>query len=114
MIQGWQRVAERVITERVRRGYRSMGEFSRASGLSTSTIDSIEHARKDRYDPATIAAVENTLGWKPGSVERLRQGLGPIYDADPDLTGLIDVWHQLSPGSRRLLRLLAEEAAKAE
>lgn len=114
MDQGWERVAAAVVADRVRRGYRSLAEFAKATGLSTSTVDSIEHARKDRYDPATLAAVENALGWAPGSVERVRKGLGPIYDGDPDLTALIDVWPKLSPGSRRILRLLAQEAARVE
>ncbi len=114
MDPGWERVAAAVTADRVRRGFRSLAEFAAAAGLSTSTVDSIEHARKTRYDPATLAAVEHTLGWTPGSVERVRKGLGPIYDGDPDLTALIDVWHKLSPGSRRILRLLAQEAARAE
>lgn len=114
MDQGWERVAAKVITDRVRRGYRSMAEFAKAAGLSTSTVDSIEHARKDRYEAATLAALEHALGWAPGSVERVRKGLSPIYDGDPDLTALIDVWPKLSPGSRRMLRMLAQEAARAE
>ncbi len=114
MDQGWERVAARVTAERVRRGHRSLAEFAKAAGLSTTTVDSIEHSRKDRYDPATIATLEHALGWEPGSVDRIRQGLQPKYDDDPDLTALIDVWHKLSPGSRRILRLLAQEAARVE
>jgi len=114
MNPGWERVAARVTADRVRRGYRSLAEFAKAAGLSTSTVDSIEHHRKGQYDPATLAAVEHALGWAPGSVERVRKGLGPVYDGDPDLTALIDVWPKLSPGSRRMLRLLAQEAARAE
>ena len=122
MDQGWERVAAKVTAERVRRGYRSLAEFAKATGLSTTTVDAIEHARIRVgayadvvvFDPATIATLEHALGWEPGSIERIRKGLQPTYDDDPDLTALIDVWHKLSPGSRRMLRLLAQEAAKAE
>lgn len=110
----WGRLGERVTAERVRRGHRSLAAFAAASGLSTSTLDSIEHARKTGYDPSTVATLEHALGWRAGSVERVLKGLEPQLDQDPDLTAVIEAWPQLSPGSRRMLRILAVEAARAE
>lgn len=110
----WERLGSVVTSERVRRGYRSLASFAAAAGLSTSTLDSIEHGRKSSYDPTTIAALERVLGWRSGSVYRVIQGLDPLPDGDPDLTAIIDAWPRLSSGSKRILRILAMEAARAE
>lgn len=91
-----------------------MSAFARASGLSRTTLDSIENTRKRRYSPTTLAALEHVLGWQVGSVDRVLRGLDPLRDEDADLTALIDAWPRLSPGSRRMLRMLATEAARVE
>lgn len=114
MSSSWGRLGELVTAERVRRGHRSLAAFAAASGLSSSTLDSIEHARKTSYDPSTLAALEHALGWRMGSVDRVLRGLQPELDDDPDLTAVIDAWPRLSPGSKRMLRILATEAARVE
>lgn len=91
-----------------------MSAFARASGLSRTTVDAIENYRKDGYSPITIATLEDALGWRVGSVDRVLRGLGPLPDEDADLTALVDAWPRLSPGSRKMLRMLAVEAARAE
>lgn len=101
-------------SERVRRGYHTLSEFARHSGLSRTTLDSIENNRKSGYSPSTLAALEHALGWRTGSVDRVLRGLEPQPVEDADLTALIDAWPRLSPGSRRMLRTLATEAARVE
>jgi transcriptional regulator with XRE-family HTH domain len=110
----WKRLGAAVISERVRRGHRTLSAFARAAGLSRTTLDSIENGRKDGYSPTTIAALEHALGWRVGSVDRVLRGLEPLPDEDADLTALVDAWPRLSPGSRKMLRMLAVEAARAE
>jgi len=110
----WQRLGSVVTAERVRRGYRSRSAFGLASGLSLSTLDNIEHGRKQSYDPVTLAALEHALGWEPGSVARVLSGLEPEQIEDSDLSALVNAWPKLSPGARRMLRILATEAARAE
>lgn len=110
---GWDMLAERVTAQRAYLGY-SIAQLAAVSGLSTSTVDSLEHARKSSYDPATLAALERALRWKLGSVERVLKGLEPQAISDPDLDALIAAWPKLSPGSRRMLRILAVEGARAE
>lgn len=112
----WQRLGSYVRSERARLGgnRRSLAAFAKAAGVSRTTLDSIEHARKDNYDPATLATLEHALGWRPGSIDRILAGGRPEYDDDPDLTAVVDAWPKLSPGSRRMLRLLATEAAKLD
>jgi transcriptional regulator with XRE-family HTH domain len=114
MDRGWARLGARVTAQRVRLGYRSVRSFAAALGMSTTTVDSIEHGRKSSYDPSTIAAIEHALGWQPGSAERVVRGLEPQPIEDPDLTAVLDAWPRLSPGSRRMLGILATEAARAE
>jgi len=114
MASDWKRLGMMVTAERVRRGHRSLAAFSAATGLSTTTLDSIEHGRAKAYSPSTLATLEHFLGWQPGSVDRVLRGLGPEPEDDADLRALIDAWPRLSPGSRRMLALLAIEAAKAE
>lgn len=108
------RLADAVTAERVRRGYRTRSAFALASGLSLSTLDNIEHGRKQSYDPATLAALEHALGWESGSVVKVLQGLDPKQLEDSDLSALVDAWPRLSSGARRMLRILATEASRAE
>jgi len=110
----WERLGRRVTSERARRGYRSLAAFAQAAGLSTSTVDSIEHWRRQGYDPNTLAKLEHALGWRSGSVARVLNGLEPLPDEDPDFTAIRELWPRLPPGSRRMLRILAIEAARAE
>lgn len=100
--------------ERVRRGHHTLSGFARHSGLSRTTLDSLENARKTGYSPSTLGALEHALGWRMGSVDRILRGLPPEPDDDADLTALIDAWPRLSAGSRRILRMLAGEAARTE
>lgn len=75
-------------------------------------MDSIEHGRKQSYDPATLATLEGALGWRAGSVDRVLSGLEPQLVDDPDLAAVMAAWPRLSAGSRRMLAILATEAAR--
>lgn len=97
---------------RLHQGHRSMAAFAASSGLSRTTVDSIEHGRKTSYDPGTLAALEDALGWQPGSVERVLHGLDPLPIEDPDLAAVLNAWPRLSAGSRRILAIAATEAAR--
>jgi transcriptional regulator with XRE-family HTH domain len=109
----WDKLAEFVTARRADLGY-SITQLSAISGLSTSTLDNVEHSRKSSYDPATLATLERALRWRPGSVERALKGLAPQILQDPDLEAVIAAWPRLSPGARRMLRILATEGARAE
>jgi transcriptional regulator with XRE-family HTH domain len=110
---GWDRLGERVKTSRAILGY-GITQLSTVSGLSTSTLDSIENARKTSYDPTTLTALERALGWRTGSVDRILRGLEPLPVEDQDLAAIITAWPALSAGARRMLRILAVEGARAE
>jgi transcriptional regulator with XRE-family HTH domain len=110
----WEHLGRRVTAERVRLGYRSLAAFAAAADLSTTTLDNIEHGRKTSYDPGTIGALERALGWLHGSVERVLTGRDPEIAADADLEALLEAWPRLSPGARRMLRLMAVEGARVD
>jgi transcriptional regulator with XRE-family HTH domain len=101
-----------VTAGRLRQGHRSIAAFAATTGLSRTTLDSIEHGRKSSYDPATLATLEGALGWRTGSVERVLAGLEPQLVEDLDLAAVTSAWPRLSTGSRRMLAILATEAAR--
>ena len=109
----WDRLAEHVTARRAYLGY-SIAQLAAVSGLSTSTVDSLEHARKSSYDPTTLAALEQALRWQAGSAEGVLRGLLPQPQTDPDLEAITAAWPNLSPGARRMLAILAVEGARAE
>lgn len=106
------RLGDRVAAARARLGL-SASAFAACAGFSSTTVDSIEHHRKQSYDPNTIALLERALGWQPGSVNRVLQGLEPKSVEDPDLAAILDAWPRLSSGARRMLRILATEGIEA-
>lgn len=112
MADRWERLGHLVTAGRLRQGHRSLASFAAASGLSRTTLDSIEHARKTSYDPATLATLEGALGWRAGSVARVVAGMDPQPVEDPDLTAVVNAWPRLSAGSKRMLAILATEAAR--
>jgi transcriptional regulator with XRE-family HTH domain len=109
----WERLGKLITAERRRRKL-NMAALSVVSGLGTSTLDNIEHGRKTSYDPGTLSALEDALGWRTGSIERVLSGLEPLPVEDPDLRAVLDAWPGLSAGSRRMLAVLATEAARAD
>lgn len=112
MAERWERLGRLVTTARLHQGHRSLAAFAAATGLSRTTLDSIEHGRKTSYDPATLATLEGALGWRAGSVERVLAGLEPQPVEDPDLDAVTSAWPRLSAGSRKMLAILATEAAR--
>ena len=112
MADRWERLGRLVTAGRLRQGHRSLAAFAATTGLSRTTLDSIEHGRKQSYDPATLSTLEGALGWQAGSVERVLSGLEPQPIEDPDLTAVINAWPRLSAGSRKMLAILATEAAR--
>ena len=103
------RLGERIFRERSRR-WRTRPEFARAAGLSVRTVLSLESGEKPHYSPGTLAAVESTLGWEPGSCLQAVAGGEPRRSTDPELARIMHVWHRLSRRERRMVVRVAEEA----
>ncbi len=107
--EGWRRLGKRVRSERSRR-WPVLKDFAAQCGLGTRVISALELGERTNFSPATIAAVEDALGWEPGSADRIRAGLRPLQRDDPQLTRLRSLWPRLSPDARRMLLDLAERA----
>lgn len=110
----WKRLGRIVRAERARLGYHSVATFAKAAGLSSTTVDNVENARKSSYRADTIGALELALGWRAGSVQRVLDGHDPEHDPDEDLAAIVAAWPRLSAGARRMLKILATEGARAE
>lgn len=73
--EDWRRLADYVRSARVAAGYKDRRSFAHATGISERTIGNLE--RHIRVSPDVLAAVENTLHWKPGSARAILGGGEP-------------------------------------
>lgn len=79
----WDRLGQEVVAGRVRLGHRVRGSFAAACGINVRILSDIEKARRSNYDPATLAQVEQALGWATGSVRAVLRGGNPTLVAPP-------------------------------
>lgn len=81
----WGLLGRHVIARRVKLGYRSREPFAAALKISTRVLGDIETGRRSNYDPTTLAALEDVLGWETGSIDTILKGgeptLSPLADA---------------------------------
>lgn len=78
------------------------------------TLSDLEGGRRDRYEAGTLAAVEATLGWKPGSISTVLGGGDPAPETDEALARLLAAWPTLSDDARELLAELAEKVTRRQ
>lgn len=83
----WHRLAQYVIARRVALGYRTRLELAAATNISIRILGDIETARRNRFAATTIARLENTLGWAPGSADRIVAGNEPELAHPPTYPG---------------------------
>lgn len=76
----WQALANAVISRRVELGHTTRGTFVDASGISARILGDLETARRDSYNPATLARLEQALQWPAGRVDEI---LHSSVEADP-------------------------------
>jgi transcriptional regulator with XRE-family HTH domain len=77
----WQRLADYVIAGRVALGLRDRRALAAATGVTERTLGKLENGQ--RVSASTLAAIENRLGWAPGTARRILAGgePGPPPDA---------------------------------
>ena len=78
MPAAWDRLASFVVARRVELGYKSRPRFTEAAGVSLRTLADLETGRRDSYDAATLAALEQALRWTTGSIARVLAGDDPV------------------------------------
>lgn len=77
-----QRVRRAVKAARVARGWDQI-ELAAKAGVSRGTVQKLE--RGERLSEENEYRIEGALGWTPGSLDRIRAGLGPIQAQEQPL-----------------------------
>ncbi len=89
--EDWRRLSDYVVAGRVAVGMRDRRALAAATGVTERTLGKLENGR--RVSASTLGAIENQLGWAPGSCRRILAGGEPAAgsatadgeDADPTL-----------------------------
>jgi hypothetical protein len=72
----WRRLADYVVAGRVAMGLRDRRALAAATGVTERTLGKLENGH--RVSASTLAAIENKLGWVPGSCRRILAGGEPV------------------------------------
>jgi hypothetical protein len=93
----WERLGDYVVARRIALGMRDRQALASATGVTDRTLGKLENGK--RVSASTLGAVENQLGWAPGSCRRILAGGDPVtgpagpqarqYD-DPTLQHIAD------------------------
>lgn len=92
-----QRLGDYVVARRAALGMRDRRAFAAATGITDRTLGKLENGK--RVSASTLGAVENQLGWAPGSCRRILAGgepaavpggAGPSRYSDPTLQHIAD------------------------
>ena len=75
MAQDWKRLADHVITRRVQLGMMDRRDLRDATGITERTIGQLE--RGHSVSASTLAKIELTLEWPPGTARRILDGGEP-------------------------------------
>jgi transcriptional regulator with XRE-family HTH domain len=75
MADDWERLGDYVVARRTALGMRDRRAFAAATGITDRTLGKLENGK--RVSASTLGAVENHLGWSPGSSRRILAGGEP-------------------------------------
>lgn len=73
--EDWRRLADYVVARRVELHMMDRRAFAAATGVTDRTLGKLENGQ--RVSASTLGAVENQLGWAPGSCRRILAGGEP-------------------------------------
>jgi transcriptional regulator with XRE-family HTH domain len=80
MADDWERLGDYVVARRAALGMRDRRAFAAATGITDRTLGKLENGK--RVSPSTLGAVENHLGWTPGSCRRILAGGEPVVTSE--------------------------------
>jgi hypothetical protein len=96
--EDWKRLGDYVVARRIALGMRDRRALAAVTGVTDRTLGKVETGR--RVSASTLGALDNHLGWAPGSCRRILAGGEPVvppasssglqYD-DPTLRHIADV-----------------------
>src|SRR6266566_1996046 len=78
--EDWERLGDYVVARRIALGMRDRRAFAAVTGVTDRTLGKVENGR--RVSASTLGAIENHLGWAPGSCRRILTGGEPIIVPD--------------------------------
>ena len=70
----WRRLADYVRSARVAAGFGSQMALAEAAGVSEGSVRSLESGKAYSRLPVVVPAVEQVLGWAPGTMRRIVEG----------------------------------------
>ena len=73
--ENWERLGDYVVARRIALGMRDRRALAAATGVTDRTLGKVETGK--RVSASTLGAVENQLGWAPGSCRRILAGGEP-------------------------------------
>jgi transcriptional regulator with XRE-family HTH domain len=79
--ENWRRLADYVVARRVALGMRDRRALAAATGVTERTLGKLENGQ--RVSASTLGAIENQLGWAPGSWRRILAGGEPVASGEP-------------------------------
>jgi transcriptional regulator with XRE-family HTH domain len=79
--EDWRRLADYVVARRVALGLRDRRALATATGVTERTLGKLENGH--RVSASTLGAIENRLGWPPGSCRRILAGEEPVPGTGP-------------------------------
>jgi hypothetical protein len=72
----WKRLGDYVVARRIALGMRDRRALAAATGVTDRTLGTLENG--GRVSASTLGAVENHLGWGPGSCRKVLAGGEPV------------------------------------
>lgn len=105
----WDRLAEAVRQRREALGLTQV-QLAERAGVTDTTIGNLEGGRKFRRTPASLPAVEQELGWTPGSARVVLAGGDPTLTSEvADAMPLEDRYRRVAPVSPEALSEAVED-----
>jgi hypothetical protein len=74
--EDWKRLGDYVVARRIALGMRDRRALAATTGVTDRTLGKLENGK--RVSASTLGAVENHLGWAPGSCRRMLAGGEPV------------------------------------
>ena len=74
--EDWKRLGDYVVARRIALGMRDRRALAAATSVTDRTLGKLENGK--RVSASTLGAVENHLGWAPGSCRRMLAGGEPV------------------------------------
>jgi hypothetical protein len=78
--ENWKRLGDYVVARRIALGMRDRRALAVVTGVTDRTLGKVENGK--RVSASTLGALDNHLGWRPGSCRQILAGDEPALAAD--------------------------------